>query len=130
MCGCKGARPSYGEWLPCSHPKLCGMPGAVDVCCGSRASCPYPLSLRAPRACYPSLSLHWHDPISARYVFWCPAPWTCAAAAGPMVFALSACVLGGFRAGTHSLHAGRDVQGARHVTSHQKQEHAVRTLSD
>ena len=112
ICGCKGAPPLYGEWLPCSHPELCCVPGAVDVCRGSRASCPCPFSLRAPRACYPFLGLHRHDPYSARSVFWCPAPWTCAAAAGPMVFAPSTCRLS--RMCTHSLPARRGVQGAKH----------------
>ena len=110
--------PSYGEWLPCSHPELCGVPRAVVVCRSSRAGCPYPFSLRAPRACYPFLDLHWHDPISARYVFWCPAPWTCAAAAGPVVFALSACVLSrlcaGCQTGCAAMMSGRSRRYGRH----------------
>ena len=65
----------------------------MDVSRSGRAPCPYTFSLRASRACCPLLGLDWHEPDSARYICECPAPWTCAAAAGPTVFALSSCVL-------------------------------------
>ena len=63
-------------------------------------TCPLPFS-----------RLYWHDPGSARYAFGCPAPWTCAAAAGPTVLAPSACVLSrmcaGCQAGSAAIISGR-----------------------
>ena len=55
----------------------------MDVSRRGRAHCPYAFGLRASRACYPRFGLDWHAPGSGRYVSKCPAPWTCAAAAGP-----------------------------------------------
>ena len=65
----------------------------MDVSRGGQAHCPYTFNLRASRACYPLFGLDGHEPDSERYIFECPAPWTCDAAAGPTVFALSTCVL-------------------------------------
>ena len=96
------------------------MPGAVDVSRSSRAHCPYAFGLRASRACYPRFGLDWHAPGSGRCVSKCPAPWTCAAAAGPTVLAPSVCVLRvrvtlvSVRTSTHLI-KGAVLQGAGHV---------------
>ena len=71
------------------------MPGAVDVCCSGRARgvC--------TQVGAPDTHVHVHAPILCIVlskplvcaVFWCQAPWTCAAAAGPHVHAPSSPVL-------------------------------------
>ena len=82
-----------------------------------RAHCSYAFGLHALRACYPRFGLDRHAPGSGHYVSECPAPWTCAAAAGPTVLAPSVCVLRVLvtlvpvPAGTHLI-KGAVLQGA------------------
>ena len=84
----------------CAAPSLVGMcclvmPSAVDVCCGSRARSVCTQVGAGGHPCSAACPHSLHDAATALVwaVFWCQAPWTCAAAAGPNVSAPSARVL-------------------------------------